>query len=145
MMRVTMNANVYYSEKHAFGEEDLFTDGFLDAMLFTSTDGSGNSLSNTMAREDVPQNIVKEVINLCARFRIASNVANLLERANEEYGRGDEPCGGDFWLEISEAGCGFGARGMGDLGEALSKEAKKFGPYTLYAGDDGSLHLCKGL
>lgn len=47
-----------------------------------------------------------------------------------------EQIGHDFWLTRNDHGAGFWDRGLGELGERLTKISKDFGEIDLYLGDD---------
>jgi hypothetical protein len=49
--------------------------------------------------------------------------------------------GHDFWLTRNGHGAGFWDRGLGELGEALTRAAETFGESYLYTGDDGKLYV----
>jgi hypothetical protein len=59
--------------------------------------------------------------------------------ANEQWS-GAARAGHDFWLTRNGHGAGFWDRGLGDLGERLSKAAKVYGEVYLYPGDDGKVY-----
>lgn len=46
----------------------------------------------------------------------------------------------DFWLTRCGHGAGFWDRGLGELGDWLTQQAKPYGEAALYVGDDGLLH-----
>jgi hypothetical protein len=46
----------------------------------------------------------------------------------------------DFWLTRCGHGAGFWDRGLGELGDKLSEQAKTMGNCDLYIGDDGLLY-----
>lgn len=52
-----------------------------------------------------------------------------------------ESLGHDFWLTRNHHGAGFWDRGLGELGDRLTKLADSFGSQDLVLGDDGFLHL----
>lgn len=53
----------------------------------------------------------------------------------------DEQMGHDFWLTRNGHGAGFWDRGIGELGDTLTKWAKSYGSCDLYVGDDGQAHI----
>lgn len=78
----------------------------------------------------------------CADF-IKSNAADLAlyaeKRGNEQWSSA-ELAGHDFWLTRNGHGCGFWDRGLGKLGDRLTKAAKVYGGVSLYPGDDGKVY-----
>ncbi len=49
--------------------------------------------------------------------------------------------GHDFWLTRNGHGAGFWDRGLGEIGERLSKAARVYGSSDLYIGDDGKVYV----
>ena len=47
----------------------------------------------------------------------------------------------DFWLTRNGHGAGFWDRGLGSVGDELTKNAKPFGSVDAYVGDDGKVYL----
>lgn len=67
----------------------------------------------------------------CAKFLEKVDLEELpLEEMNPEQ------IGHDFWLTRNGHGAGFWDRGLGELGERLTKISKDFGEIDLYLGDD---------
>lgn len=58
----------------------------------------------------------------------------------EDSGLSADSAGHDFWLTSAGHGAGFWGRGLGDVGERLSKASKLY-TADLYVGDDRKLHL----
>lgn len=58
----------------------------------------------------------------------------------KKVGRSIEDCGHDFWLTRCDHGTGFWDRGLGELGDKLSRAAKSFGNVDLYVGDDDLIY-----
>lgn len=52
-----------------------------------------------------------------------------------------ESLGHDFFLTRNHHGAGFWDRGLGNLGERLTKAAHTFGSIDAYLGDDGFLYF----
>lgn len=52
-----------------------------------------------------------------------------------------EQAGHDFWLTRCHHGAGFWDRGLGELGDELTKISHEFKPVDLEVGDDGYLHF----
>ena len=49
--------------------------------------------------------------------------------------------GHDLWLTRNGHGAGFWDRGLGALGDRLTKASEAYGSCDVYVGDDGKLHL----
>jgi hypothetical protein len=56
----------------------------------------------------------------------------------EDYG--DTSAGHDYWLTRCGHGAGFWDRGIGDVGDELTKLAEADGNRDLYIGDDGLIY-----
>lgn len=113
---------------------DEFTKGYITAAMFTEAPDGG--LHGTF--DDVDADTVKAMAEDCADFQKA-NAADL--EAYVKAGRPLDHAGHDFWLTRNGHGAGFWDRGMGDLGERLSKASKAHGGADLYQGDDGKFYL----
>ena len=59
----------------------------------------------------------------------------------EQAGLSTEQAGHDFWLTRNRHGAGFWDRGLGEVGEALTKNAHAYGESDLYLGDDGKVYV----
>jgi hypothetical protein len=123
---------------------DSFTQGYIEAMFFTSTGtGDDEDLQDASVAELAPETwqLIRED---CAKFQ-ADN-ATLLETANAvraglvmEYD--DESAGRDFWYSRNGHGVGFWDRGLGEIGDVLTTKAQSYHEIDLYRGDDGLLYL----
>jgi len=76
----------------------------------------------------------------CADFLHLCERAGLLAKYRET-GRTWDQFGHDFWFTRNGHGVGFWDRGMGDLGEELTKVAKSMGERYLVQGDDGMAYI----
>ena len=72
-----------------------------------------------------------------------TNFLNLLQEEGVVWREhmDDEQFGHDFWLTRNGHGAGFWDRGLGELGQVLTKWAKTFGDCDLYVGDDNLVHI----
>lgn len=116
----------------AFNALDSFTQGYITAMLWTEEE----ELEGGSVAEIAPESLV-DIVADCLSFQTC-NAANL--EAYQEAGHDLEHAGHDFWLTRNGHGVGFWDRGMGDLGEHLSKAAKVYGEVYVCLGDDGLVH-----
>ncbi len=62
-------------------------------------------------------------------------------RLGDLDGLTSESIGHDFWLTRNGHGTGFWDRGLGDVGDRLSKRAEGAGTSDAYVGDDGRIHF----
>jgi hypothetical protein len=106
-----------------------FVEAFLECALWSSTDcdenGEGSPLDENYDTGDFDEKLLAELTKDCADF-VESNLEDLSEL---DAGQ----CGHDFWLTRNGHGTGFWDRGLGELGERLSKACKPYGGVDLVA------------
>jgi len=116
---------------------DAFTEAYITAALWSTNDEStpqgGDPLDDNYGPSDIAPEALAEIRKDCERFQ--TEAKSLLEEA----GMSDDQAGHDFWLTRNGHGVGFWDRGLGALGDALSKVAKTFGECWIEVGDDGQL------
>jgi len=126
---------------------DAFTQAYIEAALWSSTDESdesgGEPLDYNYGPSDIAPETLREMMKDCALFQRAARKA--LASADEKGVRTkkystDERAGHDFWLNRNGHGAGFWD---GDWPEPeatfLDELSEKFGEYNLYVGDDGQI------
>lgn len=111
---------------------DNFTTGYATCALWSSTDDNGEPLDKDYDIDDISPTTLKQMIVDCADFQTAN--AELL--AEIDPGQ----AGHDFWLTRNHHGVGFWDRGLGVVGEQLTKAAHEYCGVDLYEGDDGKIH-----
>lgn len=72
----------------------------------------------------------------CNEF-ISGAIRDVLAYTRE---RSYRDAGHDFWLTRNGHGAGFWDRGLGELGDRLTAEAKPYSEANLYVGDDGKVY-----
>lgn len=102
--------------------------------LWSSTQDDGEPLDAVYTLDDIAPETLESMRSDCAEF-IEANA-----QALDESGLRDEQIGHDFWLTRNGHGAGFWDRGLGEIGEALTKASKPYGDVYLYVGDDGYIH-----
>jgi hypothetical protein len=119
---------------------DAFTRSYLETALWSSNDESndqgGNPLDENYSIDDFTVEALRESIDDCKSFQ-AFNLEDLeaVYRANRDnrgtvvYGPGD--AGHDFWLTRNGHGAGFWDRGLGEVGDRLSKASEPYGSVNL--------------
>lgn len=107
---------------------------YLICALLSSVDDDGEPLDGVYSIDDISVQALKQMGDDIADF-VESNEALLTES-----GQSDEQIGHDFWLTRNRHGAGFWDRGLGDVGDELSKASKSYGEVYLYVGDDGLIY-----
>jgi hypothetical protein len=116
---------------------DIFLAAYKEAAEWSSTHQEDEDADPVnIDRLDLPWSDTAEAQarEWCQEF-IAANAADL-----DASGLSDESAGHDFWLDSAGHGAGFWDRGLGEVGQRLSKASK---PYSadLYVGDDKKLYI----
>ena len=119
--------------KSKFDSDDLFT-AYVVAALWSSTDDSGDALDDKYSIDDLSPDAAASMMSDCEKFTRANEADLVLS------GRGAEQIGHDFWLTRNGHGAGFWDRGLGDVGDRLTKAAQAFPEIDLYVGDDGKIY-----
>lgn len=113
-------------------------DGYIECALWSSTDNADDSggapLDKNYGPEDIAHETLMQMKRDCEGFQ--DDNAELLA----ESGLSDGQAGHDFWLTRNGHGAGFWDRGLGKVGDALSKACKPYGSFNLYVGDDGKIY-----
>lgn len=117
---------------------DRFTEAYLEAALWSSTDNSdesgGEPLDENYSLRDISEETLLQAKEDCEAFQ--RDNWDDIERSKE----GLERAGFDFWLTRNHHGAGFWDRGLGDIGERLTAACKPYGSIDLYIGDDGKIY-----
>ena len=107
---------------------------YLICALWSSTDDDGEPLDAVYSIDDIAPQTLKQMEIEVNDF-IEANEDMLIES-----GQSDEQIGHDFWLTRNGHGAGFWDRGLGAVGDDLSKASKPYGEVYLYVGDDGLIY-----
>lgn len=123
---------------------DEFTRGYIECMLWAEViardpdeedyDTSFNEAGYD--ETDLAPAALAQIVDTCKDFQ-ESNAADLSAYAEA---RSLSHAGHDFWLTRNGHGAGFWDRGLGELGERLTRAAKVYGSRDLYLGDDGLIY-----
>lgn len=111
----------------------LFFNGYVHAALRTSQDDDGNELYINYDESDIDPESLARMQADCDAF--LAKVPSLDKALDADQ------AGIDFWLTRNYDGVGFWSRGLGDIGDRLTKFAHIFPPQSLYVGDDGKVYL----
>lgn len=126
--------------------EDFFR-AYVACALWSSTDESdesgGEPLDKNYGYEDIAPETLARMRADCDTFFV-NNAADLALYVDAMSRRAEwtntARAGHDFWLTRNGHGVGFWDRGLGELGERLSRACYPFGSFDLYIGDDGRVH-----
>lgn len=109
---------------------DRFTEGYIECALWASE-------MDDKSVDDLAPATLKDMTEACADFQETNR--RLLEAANA-MGRDDDYLGHDFWLTRNRHGTGFWDRGLGEIGDELTRMSRPYGSQDLYVGDDGLVY-----
>jgi hypothetical protein len=115
-----------------FNALDEFTQGYITAMFWTEED----ELDGGTVAELAPGSLY-DIIQDCEAFQ-RFNGKDL--NAYQEAGRDLDFARHDFWLTRNGHGAGFWDRGIGELGDRLSRAARLYGEVYVYKGTDGRIY-----
>ena len=115
-------------------DEDEFIDGYLETALWSSTDDDGEPLDGEFDTSDFDDETLLEMEGDARDF------FNANENALEEDGWDSSRGGHNFWLTRNGHGAGFWDGDYPKRGDELTANAKPYGTYDLYVGDDGKVH-----
>lgn len=126
---------------------DEFTEAYIECALWSTNDEStpqgGVQLYKNYSVDDIAPETLAQMEKDCEEFQ-HRNFGALYRHArmydSEQYST-DENAGKDFWLTRNGHGAGFGDEDYPTaFDRQFRKEAKRFGEYNLYVGDDGKIY-----
>lgn len=125
---------------------DDFTRGYIECALWAEaadyTDETRDDSSfqdNGYDESDLAPEALAKIVEDCRGFQ-ESNMPDLEEYTISGGFQDLTYAGHDFWLTRNGHGAGFWDRGLGELGERLTRAAKVYGSVDLYLGDDGLIY-----
>lgn len=124
-----------------FRKLDSFTQGYLEALFFTSTGtGDDGDMSNATLADLAPETW-NRILSDCAKFQAMCPV-DLDEACDEARINGYDmaSAGRDFWFTRNGHGVGFWEQD-GACWDSLDRAAESFGNVDAYLGDDGKVYL----
>ena len=117
---------------------DEFTLAYIECALWSSNDESTESGGEPMDANYDIDDIAAETLDLILADCIQFQNNNVIPLTDLDLSR----AGHDFWLTRNSHGAGFWDGDYPkDIGAALTKSSKSYGPITLYVGDDNLLYL----
>lgn len=122
---------------------DDFTTGYIECMLWSSTDNSdesgGKPLDDNYDISDIAMESLREIVADCKDFQEANS--EQLQELLDDYAYTLERAGHDFWLTRNRHGAGFWDRGFGKVGDALTEASHAYGGCDPIVGDDGKVYV----
>lgn len=130
-----------------FSDIPEFARGYFMAAFFTDCSPDNPELDEMGFSDMLPETVETKVAEVMEWRNNPVNNA-LFERVHDGEGEantneayGEEYMGHDLWYTSNHHGVGYWDRGLGELGEDLSKQAHTFSEASLYKGDDGHLYF----
>ena len=114
--------------------ENVFTDAYIAAALWSTTDDNGDYLDEGDA-ELSDETREKMKTDALAFLNAHIDLINAMPK-----GYALDSAGHDLWLTRNGHGVGFWDRDAGYVGDKLTEYAKKLGEYDLYIGDDNLIY-----
>lgn len=113
-----------------------FVDGYIECALWAGLDHhdpeAARPLDENHDADDLSFDAVADIAIECKTF-IDENDMDLADIEPSQAGH-------DFFLTRNGHGAGYWDRGLGDIGDRLTKACKPHGTSELYVGDDGKLY-----
>lgn len=124
---------------------DDFTIGYITCALWSTSNDEGDYLDTFYDVEDITEESMQEIIRECKAFQDENKA--LLNQYYDAYTRWEYTsqvlAGHDYWLTRNGHGVGFWDRGLGELGEALTK-ACQYQARHLFINEDNKLDYVRG-
>lgn len=118
-----------------------FTDAYIEAALWSSTDDDGAPLDSRYSVDDLAPETLDKMKSDCRAFYVANEEAIWCDGVKNTGGDQTAQAGHDFWLTRCGHGAGFWD---GDWPEpyatTLTSAADAFGNVDLYVGDGGLIY-----
>lgn len=112
-----------------------FFEAYIKCALWSSTDNADDS-----GGEPLDANYDESDLTLGCRNAMRADCASFVLSVGPDLADLDPgQCGHDFWLTRNGHGAGFWDRGLGALGERLTKVSKAYGSVDLYVTEDGKV------
>lgn len=110
---------------------------YLTCALWSSTQDNEKPFDDDFEIEDFAPESVQSAENEINDFLSLLKAENITWEEHLDEGQ----FGHDFWLTRNRHGVGFWDRGLGSLGEKLTKWAHSYGSSDVYLGDDGKVYF----
>ncbi len=118
---------------HTAIDFEEFLSGYLSAACWLVLDEDSSGDGDEASPDEIPAEIVAEIESDCLDFCEAN------ESLLVQSGLTAHQAGFDFYLTRNGHGSGFWDRGIGAVGEALTKASKPYGEQVLLRDADGNI------
>jgi len=108
-------------------------DHYVICALWSSTNEEDEPLDSFYTIDDIDTDTLS---------RMREDIMDFVESNKEllvSSGQSEEMIGYDFWLTRNHHGAGFWDRGLGNIGEELTKVCYSYGSVYLYISDNGKV------
>lgn len=122
---------------------DSFTQAYVEAMLWSSTDDNDVPLDRNYSINDIAPEAMERIKADCEKFQAEAGElieADTCSRGGHGYSQ-FEQAGHDFWLTRNGHGAGFWDGDWPMNGDLLTQVSKSFGEVNPYVGDYGKIYL----
>jgi hypothetical protein len=127
-------------------QREQFLAAYVEAALWSSVGEDGEPLDSLPQVQEAYQTMdvieadtAAQMHKDCRAF-MDDNMNDLLAAEQARTGYDAAQGGHDFWLTRNGHGAGFWDRGLGEVGERLTKAAKAYGGIDLMVDDDGKIY-----
>jgi hypothetical protein len=123
---------------------DEFIKGYIACAIWSAPEDDDGKNLDEYAASDVSPEAMQTIREECEDFVSAQwddLQAYAAQMNRPQQWTGAEMAGHDFSLTRNGHGAGFWDRGLGELGDRLTKAAKVYGSSDLYLGNDGKLYV----
>ena len=121
---------------------DQFTKAYIEAALWSSTDGNDDPLDDNYSTDNLSPELLSQIIVDCQSFQTNHSGAWANAQTRREWSA-DQQAGHDFWLTRNGHGAGFWDKpeiyGQ-ENADKLTEICKRLPEINLYVGDDGTIH-----
>ncbi len=122
-----------------------FTQAYIECALWASIDDNDDPLDSNYSIDDIEPDSMEKIIEECEAFQ--NDNLELLQAYCEAYQHPEYTsmslAGHDYWLTRNGHGAGFWDRGIGEVGDLLTKACQYQGR-NLFVNDSGKLDYCRG-
>ena len=119
-------------------ELDQFTTAYIETALWSSNDDEDKPLDQSYSVSDFADKALEKIVKDCQGFQEKNRA--LIDQIN--YGHREQEwsrnalAGHDFWLTRNRHGAGFWDRGLGELGDTLTRKSHAYNECYIYVSGE---------